>query len=342
MKLTRLVVFSILLLFISCKTNDDDIGSELSGCSTDGLLENFTTPDGLNVFIYKDGRAFTENNGLCDFVLQYFDPNFLQNNYVTNASGTFIIADNGEYFSTKNNFIEDFENYTTLSDLLIKSASDTDLYWNSFTLQSPSAPEIADYNALRLCIIEGTCTFIDNKIELVVDPTDASNQVIKFTSVAPNTEIVTAKSSIQSTINYYEKGSEIWFQASFYIESGIPFSLVDFENSYFDESPGPRVVIRNNKIEFENKFGAKLNFDNTSGITISENQWFTVKVHLKYSNETDGIIEIWQDGVPIISATGINLPTSNSIQNVVEVGVSATPIASVLLLDNLKISETPF
>jgi len=316
--------------------------NELEGCSSDGLLEKFTSPDGLNVFIYEDGRAFIENKGLCGFTLQYFDPNFLQNNYVTNASGTFIIADNGGLFPTKNNFIEDFENYTSLTDLFIQSVSDTDLYWTAFTLQSPSAPEVTDYNALRFCILKGTCTFIDNKIELVADPTDASNQVIKFTSVAPNGGMVTAKSSIQSTIGYFEKGSEVWFQASFYIASGIPFSLVDFENSYFEESPGPRVVIRDNKIEFENKFGAKFNFDNTSGIEVSQNQWFTLKIHLKYSNETDGIIELWQDGTPIISATGINLPTSNSVQNIVEVGVSATPIESVLLLDNMRISETPF
>jgi hypothetical protein len=341
MKLTKLVVYSILIFFISCKTNDD-MDIELSSCSSDGLLENFTSADGLNVFIYEDGKAFIENNGLCSFALQYFDPNFLQNNYVTNASGTFIIANSGELFPTKSNFIEDFENYSTFTDLIIQSASDTALYWNAFTLQSPLAPEVTDYNALRVCILDGTCTFLDNKIELVADPTDVSNQVIKFTSVAPNSGMVTAKSSIQSTINYFEKASEVWFQASFYIEIGVPFSLIDFENSYFDESPGPRVIIRDNKIEFENKFGAKLNYDNTSGVVINQNEWFTLKVHLKFSNETDGIIELWQDGIQIISATGINLPTSNSIQNVVEIGISATPIESVLLIDNMRISETSF
>jgi len=49
------------------------------------------------------------------------------------------------------------------------SVSDTNLYWNSFTLQSPAAPEVSDYVALRQCILNGTCTFIDNKIELVAD-----------------------------------------------------------------------------------------------------------------------------------------------------------------------------
>lgn len=340
MQLNLIIACLILILLNSCKTNDLD--SELVGCSNDGLLEKFTTPNGESVYIYEDGKAYSENNGLCNFILQYFDPNFLQNNYVTNTSETFLIIGNGEFSPTKNNFIEDFENYTTFKDLFIMSVSDTNLYWNTFTVQSPAAPEVSDYVALRNCILESTCTFIDNKIELVTDPTDASNMILKFTSVAPTAEMVTSKSSISSTINYFEKGSEVWFQADFYIESGTPFSLVDFENSYFDQHPGPRVVIRDNKIEFENKFGAKLNIDNTSGIAISQNQWFTLKVHLKYSNETDGIIELWQDGIPIISATGINLPTSNSIQNILEIGVSASSTGSVLLLDNMRISEISF
>ncbi len=340
MKLHRILLFSIFIFLMSCK--DDEIDNELIGCNSDGLLEKFITSNDENIFIYEDGKAYLEDNGSCSFILQYFNPNFLEDNYITNASGTFLIIDGGELFSTKNNFIEGFESYSTFKDMFILSASDTDLYWNSFTLQSPATPEIANYNALRECILEGTCTFIDNKIELVTDPTDTSNKVLKFTSVAPTADMITAKSSISSTINYFEKGSEAWFQADFYIESGIPFSLVDFENAFFDGHPGPRVVIRNNKLEFENKFGAKLNIENTSGITISQNQWFTLKVHLKYSNDTDGIIELWQDGIPIISATGINLPTSNSIQNILEIGVSATSEGSVLLLDNMRISETSF
>ncbi len=320
----------------------NDLDSELSDCNSDGLLEKFISPDGDNIFIYEDGKAYVEDNGSCTFILQYFDPNFLQNSYVTNALGTFLILGSGELFPTKSNFIEDFENYTTFTDLFIMSASDTNLYWNSFTLQSPAAPSVSDYNALRNCILEETCTFIDNKIELVTDPTDASNKVLKFTSVAPTTEMITAKSSISSSLNYYKKGLEVWFEADFYIESGVPFSLVDFENAYFDKHPGPRVVIRGNKIEFENKFGAKLNIDNNSGITINQNQWFKLKVHLKYSNKADGIIELWQDGIPIISAIGVNLPTSNSIQNILEVGVSATSTGSILLFDNMRISETPF
>jgi hypothetical protein len=324
---------------MSCQ--QDDNTKELNTCNSNGLLETFTTPAGEEIFIYEDGKLYTNDNGSCTFALQYFETYFLENNYVTDNSGTFL-KEGGNLFPTKNNYIEDFENQSAFKDLFISSLSDTDLYWTNFTLQSPAAPEVSDYVALSECILDETCTFIDNKIELVNDPIDASNKVIKFTSVAPTANMITSKSSISSTINFYLKDADVWFQADYYIESGMPFSIVDFENTYFFQSPGPRVIIRNNKLEFENKFGAKLNIENNTGMTVPENQWFKLKVHLKYSNENNGIIELWQDETQIISATGINLPTSNSIQNILEVGVTASSEGCVLLFDNMRISETSF
>jgi Polysaccharide lyase len=166
--------------------------------------------------------------------------------------------------------------------------------------------------------------------------------VLKFTSIAPTANMITAKASIESTINFFDKGSDLWFQASYYVESGIPFSLADFENSYFDSSPGPRVVIRDSKLSIENKFGAKKEYFQLSPITIPSKQWFTVKVHFKFSNDAEGVIELWQDGKQVISAKGMNLPTTNSIQNSVELGITSTSVDCVLLMDNVKISASPF
>ena len=134
----------------------------------------------------------------------------------------------------------------------------------------------------------------------------------------------------------------MWFEADYYIQEGMPFTLVDFENSYFEGSPGPRVVIRNNKLELENKFGSKLRFESNDAGTITTGVWFTVKVHLKFSNSENGIIELWKDGENIISTTGVNLPTANAIQNILEIGISATNVETTLLMNNLRISDTEF
>lgn len=317
--------------------------AQSSGCPEDvAILTSFRSPEGQDVTVYEDGRAFINDGGSCIFALQYFDPDFLENNYVATDSGVFLVTENGTLFPTRNDFTEDFETISTFTDLFIWSVTDTTRYWMSFTLQSPAAPEVSDYVALRKCILNGTCSFLDNRIEPADDPMNPRNHVLRFTSVAPSADMTTAKCSIESTVSFFSKNSDVWFQADCYIESGMPFSLVDFENAYFYERPGPRVVIRGNALAIENKFGAKQNYAQTSGIAVPLKQWFTVKVHFRYSDREDGIIELWQNGSLLISTTGINLPTANSIQNVLEVGVTATQAGCVLLLDNVRISETPF
>ncbi len=330
----------IVLFFLGC--DDKIIENGEAGCGREGLLESFVSAEGHEIFIYENGKAYISRNDSCIFALNYFEPGFVEAHYVMTDSGTFLIADEGTLVPTKNDFSEDFDRYTGFTDLFVKSLTDPNLFWTGFTLQSPAAPEIADYVALRKCILAGTCSFIDNRIEIAPDPVDASNNVLKFTSVPPTSEMITAKASIESLVTFFTKGSELWFQADYYIENGMPFSLVDFENAYFYLRPGPRVVIRNNKLNIENKFGAKINYSHDVDITLPQQQWFTVTVHLKFSNSDDGMIQLWQDGTLLISTTGITLPTSNSVQSVLEVGITATPVGSVLYLDNLRISETPF
>lgn len=331
----------IVLIFVFTSCEKENTVEVINKCSNEGILETFISSEDQKVAIYENGNLYIEENDICNFALQYFDPNFINENYLSDNLGTYLITDNEGILPIKNNFTETFESYSSFPNLFIKSITDTNLYWSSFTLQSPKAPNIANYVELGHCIINETCSFLDNKIELVNDPTNSSNKVLKFTSVAPSQQMVTSKSSISSFLNYYSKNSEVWFQASYYIESGMPYSIADFENSYFENSPGPRIVIRDNKLVIENKFGSKLNFNSDSNITIPLNTWFTIKFHLKYSNKNDGIIELWQNDNLIISTTGINLPTSNSIQNILEVGITANSEACTLFFDNMMISQTP-
>lgn len=327
------ILFAFSILFISCKSDDP--------CPTEELIEVFTNSDGREIFIYQNGDLYSETRGNCMYELQYFDPNFFEDTYVSNADGTFLIAGENELFPTKSNYIEDFETATSFTDLFLSSLDDVELYWTNLTLQSPATPSTTEYVELSHCILEGNCDFIDNKIELVSDPTNNSNTVLKFICVPPG-DLEISKTSIISTLNFYQKSSEVWFEASYFIESGLPLTLVDFENTHFAQSPGPRIIISNNKLKLENKFGAKITYANNTETAVPQNEWFDVKVHLKYSNEDDGVIEVWQDGSLVISETGLNLPTANSIQDKLEVGVTASLIGCELLMDNIRISETPF
>ncbi len=337
MKLTKSLLLLFILGFFGCVKPEDPVTT----CSTDNLLDSFTTQDGLEVFIYENGELYIQEEANCVFETLYFNPSQLANSYKFSSTDTLLIA-GSTLFPVKNNYLEDFESGTSINDLFVASVSDTGLYWTSFTLQSPEVLTVDDYVTLRKCILNGSCTFKDNKIEFSEDPVDATNRVFKFSSVAPTEEMVTAKASISSQLNYFTQTSEVWFQADYYIESGMPFSLVDFESGYFAQSPGPRVVIKNGKLAMENKFGAKILHENTTNTTVPTNNWFTIKVHIKYNSKDTGLIELWQDGEELISTSGISLPLSNAIQDILEVGVTATPEGCVLYMDNIRISENPF
>lgn len=340
-----LLTFSTFLCSLGCSEvaepsimKEEPLVSE--GCTTVSLLESFVDTNGNHLFIYQDGKVFLQDNANCQFQLQYFDPDFESANYTANASGIFI-NDGSQLVSVRNNFFENFEK-PEFFDLYVSDISSDNLFWTSFTLQSPETKTVAEYVALSKCILDKTCDFLDNQITIIEDPTDASNKVIEFNCVGPTEEMVTSKCSITSVLNYFKNENEVWYEADYFIKSGMPYSIVDFETSYFEGSPGPRVVIRNNKLEFENKFGAKLRFESNTSTEIPIEKWFTVKVHLNFSNTNTGVLELWQDGVQMISASGINLPTSNAIQNVLEVGISATQENTILLMDNLRISDTAF
>ena len=341
----KLFFLGLSLCFLNCGKDGElvtlpETPEVRAGCSTDSLLENFTDPDGNDIYIYEDGKVFLNNDGECEFELQYFEPGFVAQNYITNTSGIFL-KDGSELVPTKNSVIEDFEK-SDFVDLFVSDPSSPNLFWTGFTLQSPQAKTVSEYVALSKCILEGTCDFLDNTIKLVQDPTNSSNEVVEFSSVAPSADMVTSKCSITSGMNYFNKDADVWYEADYYIKSGMPYSIVDFETSYFDGSPGPRVVIRNSKLELENQFGAKLRFTPDTAPELPLEEWFTVKVHLKFNNTDQGILELWQDGVQIISTSGINLPTANALQNILEVGISASQEDTVVLMDNMRISDTAF
>jgi hypothetical protein len=179
-------------------------------------------------------------------------------------------------------------------------------------------------------------------MEWTTEPGNANNSVIRFFAEQPSRKMVTSKMSMESEMPYFVKGMDFWFQADFQFSDALPYSIIDLENPYFQESPGPRIVIEEGGLAWENKFGAKLKTRQNSPLALPKNQWVTIKVHMRLTNESNGQVEIWQDGQQVLNATGPTLPTSNSIQASLEVGISATSEATTLLLDNVRLSDEAF
>lgn len=337
-KNTILLPFLLLSILASTSCRKETV----SQCpDQQNLLSSYLSDQGSLIEIYDNGIVYENDQGGCHELATYYDPNFMDA-YTTTDSGVYLITEEGELFPTDNDWIEDFEGYTEFNDLFALTIQDTGKHWNHFTLQSPQAKTVQDYVALRQCILDHTCTFRDNRIDLAPDPVQPGNQALKFTCVPPSGDMTTAKSSISSSTQFFRKHDDCWFEARFYIESGMPFTLVDFENGFFLESPGPRVTVRNRILGFENKFGGKLTFESDNPVEIPLQDWFTVKVHIRYSELGDGLFELWQDGQLLISTQGISLPTSNSIQDNLEVGVSASSEGAVMYVDDVRISDQPF
>lgn len=336
---TFLMLFTVLLL-TSCSTdkNEDQI------CAPDkAVLSSFLNEDGRMIEIYEDGDAYFIEDGQCTFAANTFDPDFFEENYVETADGVRQIVDETTLFTPFRSFIVQLEQATNINDLFIRDLDDRQRIINHHTLQSPSTPTVSEYVSLAQCIIEEECGFIDNRVELSSDPENDAQEVLKFFSVAPNATMVTAKSSIASSLCFFREGDDFWFEARYYLEQGRPTTLADFESSYFLNNPGPRVIFRGDRLAIENKFGAKITYNQLSNTAISFplKEWVKVKVHLKYST-TDGIIQVWQNDQLIIDEVGATMPYDFWIQNGVEFGISATQEECTLYMDDIRFSDQSF
>lgn len=337
MRHTHVILLSItLLIALGCKREP------LRPCPEDATLLTEYTVDGTTARIYDDGKAYEYKRGECRYLIDYFDPGFHDRAYVLDSGQVWIRTDAGERVRVHNAFTERFDRYTTFTDLFAQSIADTALNWTTFTLQSPEAKEVSDYVALRACILAGTCDFRDNRMALVPSPTDANDTVLRCDAVAPTRSMVTSKCSFESNFPYFIAGSDLWFEAQFYLASGRPYSLADFENGYFEGSPGPRIVFQDNALALENKFGAKDKFTQGNPVPFPDDRWVTVKLHIHFAADGNGRYTLWQDGTQVLDVAAQTLPLSISVQNSLEVGISATDEACTLYVDDIRLSDVPF
>jgi len=328
------------MTILSCSDSIEDIAS----CENNStILSTFQTQEGDNIVIYEDGSFYQVGNN-CNYIGQYFSPDFFDTFYETSGDGILLKVDDSTFYKPQATFFEDFENAVSFSDLFVSNADDRSRLFTQFTVQSPASPTVREYNALGACILDRTCDFIDNTISLAPDPTNPVNQVLKFYAVKPDPDMVTSKASIASSTVFFKSGDAIWFEAEYYVEgNNTPSTLVDFESSHFYGSPGPRIILSDMNIALENKFGAKSKYTQTTNPykQFPLNEWVTIKVHLLY-HEKEGIIQVWQDNQLIIDRIGRNIPLSIWVQSILEIGISATQDETTLYVDNVRFSDIAF
>jgi hypothetical protein len=103
-------------------------------------------------------------------------------------------------------------------------------------------------------------------------------------------------------------------------------------------------VLEDGAPQFELKWANKPRYKQSAQkpVPFPLNQWVHIQIHLKLSDQEDGLNELWLDGHQIIQAHGQNLPLADTIYNHLEVGITATLNEATVFVDDVAVSDKPF
>ncbi|MBI5684333.1 MAG: heparin lyase I family protein [Verrucomicrobia bacterium] len=284
------------------------------------------------------------HSGQWEFMEQMYDPDFYAKNYAERDGAICRKAANGNLVPVRRQFADGFEHAKPIRELI-----GIDTGWTAFTLQSPKAPSVNAYVRLRKLILKGQSDFLDNRVETSADVVHSGKRALKTFSMPPSHAMVCAKASLDTELLHFVKGDEVWFSGWYFVpeRSGMPFTVMDLETTWFKESPGIRIMLADGKYAmFELKWGAKPKYRQPKGreVVFPAAKWVHLKAHLKLSEKSDGVIELWQDGAKIVDARGQTLPLAHTIYNSLEIGITAHNDRSqpaTLYVDDVAISDQP-
>jgi hypothetical protein len=215
------------------------------------------------------------------------------------------------------------------------------------TLQSPKAPQVSDYVALRQQILRGEADFLDASIAPSRDRAHSGELSLKCYCPARSSSMICAKASLSNTLVYFVEGDDVWYQAWYYIAGKVrPFTLVDLEADLVHSSPGIRVMLYDevemgvelkaaNKPQYRQSGGKKVHFPT--------DRWVLVTWHVHLDSGADGRVRLWQDD-QIVDAAGQTLPFRTAIYNSLEVGISAHSFGdqpATLYVDDVMVTTKP-
>lgn len=125
------------------------------------------------------------------------------------------------------------------------------------------------------------------------------------------------------------------------------FYFFDLESTQADGNPGRRLVLGgpNGDWLWVNSKHAGLNAEQSlipPPLAFPKSKWVQVKMHLYLSPNSDGLTEVWQDGIKVITKAGQTIP-SGLVYDWIELGTTAnlSGQAQVIYLDELVISKDP-
>lgn len=273
------------------------------------------------------------------FYTHLYDVDFFQKNYVVENGITYRLdKEGGRRHAMAKHFQADFENAASLNELIGEKCRFT-----GFVLQSPSAPTVADYVKLRQAMLKGERSFIDNSVQPSSEQAHSGKQSLRAHSVAKSREMQCAKAHLESEFLHFAKGDDYWFSGWYFIADGMPYTIADLKSGWIEGTPGLRLRLENGAPEFELKWADKPSYKqrSTPPVAFPLHRWVHVQIHLKLSDEEDGVNELWMDGRQLIQAKGRNLPVAEAIYNHLEIGISAAMQEATVFVDDVEVSDQP-
>ena len=184
-----------------------------------------------------------------------------------------------KFFDGPNFFKDDFENYSSLNDLLL----DDDVFW-SFTQQTRDG----------------------NNISVDTTLAHSGNKSLKFVAKKSDDDGA-SKSSIAKQHMAFWEGETVRMSASYFIDGTNPLEwlfLMDLEEqTAVGAGPGMRLALVDNKLRVEHKFNEKdILQPEGAEIDLPRNEWVTLAWEIKLSRKNKGTVKLWQNGQLIINS----------------------------------------
>lgn len=322
------------------------------------IIHRWYSTDSRELALVENKVYEVVDNNQFRYLVDYYDADYFSKNYVVEQGVVYrtFDFDGPAWLRTDNSLSDGFETYSSINDLIftaddlmgqevmvgkvkVYDPGDLGTTWTALTLQSSSYPTVKDYVELRHQILEGPTDFEENKVEVSQTRSVSGDTSLRFESIDPGNNLPTAKASIATENVFFEAGDDFWFKGMFYIEEGMPQTILDLESTWLLESSGIRVAFSENGAPYVELKAFEKPVWRNRDFRMPTNRWVEVKVHFGLDTK-DGTIEMWIDDEKVIDGKGQTIPLANVPLDSVEIGITATNQATVLYIDGVIISES--
>lgn len=283
-----------------------------------------------------DGKLFDENN---KFLQQVYDPDFERKYYATEDGRTYrLVAGGKARLQVYTRFSDDFENASSIRDLISEKRG-----WSTMTLVGPKTRDPEAYNQLRNHILQKGGDFLDNRVEPSTQRSRSGKQSLRTYAIAGPRNMDLLKASISNELFHFVKGDRVEFSGWFFIEKGMPTSLVDIESSYIEKGSGIRLLFnQNGRPRVELKWPTRPTYNAPESVRIRTGAWTHIELILDLAEDGTGHVQLLLDGAKVIDTDGQTLPLADAVLDRLEVGITSTPTQqeTIVFVDEISVRQT--